>query len=111
MKQHTGHEGVNKTMEIARDVDAAEAWIQDDEEVVDLYMHLDGDAIPHGIIDYEDGDEERHPTPEAYTIALGFAVAMCLKHDAARVARFIQDLRAENRRAVACRAEYLSRPA
>jgi hypothetical protein len=77
MEQHTGHKGVITTMKIARDVDAGKAfWMKDGREVDDLYVELDEGAIPDGILDYEDGIGARHPTPEAYTIALGFA-AQC----------------------------------
>jgi hypothetical protein len=109
MEQHT--EGITATMKIARDVavavdvDAAETRIND-EEVADWYVELNEDAIPSGLVDYEDGDEERHPTPKALEMALAFAVAMCRKHDAARIERFVQDLHAEHHRADAYQAKY-----
>ena len=107
MEEHT--EGVTATMKIARDVDidvdAAEARMKD-EEVEDWYIELDEDVIPSGILDYENGDEERHPTPEALAVAISFAVAMCFKYDTERVERFIQDLRTERCRANAYVAKY-----
>jgi hypothetical protein len=107
MEQRT--EGVTATMKIMPDVDidvdAAETRMQD-EQVEDLYIELNEDAIPDGILDYEDGDEKRNPMPDAYEIALAFAVAMCLKHDVARVERFIQDLHAERRRVDTYQAKY-----
>jgi hypothetical protein len=105
MEQHT--EGITATMKIARDVavavdvDPEEARIQD-EEVTRLYMDLYAEAIPSGLVDYEGGD----PTPKALEIALAFAVAMCLKHDATGIERFIQDLHAEHRRADVYQAKY-----
>ena len=107
MEQHT--EGITATMKIARDVDidvdAAEARMKD-EEVEDWYIELDADVIPSGILDYEDGGEERNPTPEALAVAISFAVAMCFKYDTARVERFIRDLCAEHCRANAYEAKY-----
>ena len=87
------------------DVDAAEARMED-EDVEDLYIVLNETTLPEGILDYEDGDERRNPPTEAYAIALAFAVAMCLKHDTARVERFIQDLHAERSRAKIYQAKY-----
>jgi hypothetical protein len=96
-------------MKIARDVDvdvgAAETRMED-EEVADWYIELNEDAIPSGILEYEGGDEARHPTPKALEIALAFAVAMCLKHNAPRVERFIQDLHTERRRVDTYQAKY-----
>jgi hypothetical protein len=104
VEQRTGQQ-----VQIARDpdidVDAAEARMRD-EEVEDLYIYLNEDAFPEGILDYEDGDEARNPTPEAYTLALSFAVAMCLKHDVSRVERFMRDLRAEHCRTNAYEVKY-----
>jgi hypothetical protein len=99
--------GITATMKIARDidVDAAETRMED-EEVADWYIELNEHAIPSGILDYEGGNEERHPKPKAFEIALGFAVAMCLKLDTTRIEHFIYDLRAEHRRANAYEAKY-----
>jgi hypothetical protein len=107
MEQRTN--GITVTMMIARDVDldidVAEARMED-KEVEDWYIELNEDAIPSGILEYEGGNEERHPEPKAFDIALGFAVAMCLKLDATRIERFIYDLHAEHRRANAYKAKY-----
>jgi hypothetical protein len=107
LEQHTNQKGITTTMKIARevDVDAAEARMRD-KEVEDLYMHLNEDSIPQGLVDYEDDGRRPDPTREALTIALGFAVAMCLKHDAARIERIIADLRSEMKRVDACQATF-----
>lgn len=105
MEQRT--KGITATMMLARDVDVDVAQTRmGDEEVTDWYIVLNEDAIPSGILEYEGGNEERHPKPKAFEIALGFAVAMCLKLDTTRIERFIHDLRAEHRRSKAYEARY-----
>jgi hypothetical protein len=104
VEQRTGQQ-IQIARDVEIDINAAKARMEGD-QVTDLYIHIIEDAIPTGILDYEDGDEERDPTREAYGIALAFAVAMYLIHDVARIERFIQDLRAEVCRTNAYEAKY-----
>jgi hypothetical protein len=65
MEQRT--KGITAMMMIARDVDVHVAETRmEDKEVEDWYIELNEDAIASGILEYEGGNEERHPKPKAF---------------------------------------------